>query len=142
MRHYIVDRIEGLPPKKDGAKSMWDKANIELARLVNLRQATLAAFAGDPPLFKNIAIKLRVYVGPVNSRSIGDLDNFVTGICDGLQSAHPGVRPGGRWCEPDCEAIHPRNAVAILDDVQVISIGAKKVVGDESPWYTLELQGD
>lgn len=141
MRHYIVDRIEGLPPKKDGAKSMWDK-EVELQRLINLRRAALAKLAGDPPLAKNISITLRVHVGPVNSRAIGDWDNYITGICDGLQSADPRVRIGGRWCEADCEAIHPRNAVAILDDVQVISIDAKKVVGDGSPWYSLELQGD
>jgi hypothetical protein len=144
MRRYIVERIEGLPPKKDGACSMWNKDN-EFVPLINLRKAALAHFNGDPPLAKDIAVSIRVHIGPANSSTIGDLDNFVTGICDGLQAANPRTPLGDRWCEPEYEAIHPRNVVAILDDREVVSIDAKKVIeviDDGRPWYSLELHGD
>ena len=40
--------VKGLPPKKDGANSMWSK-KLESERLVALRQAALKAFSGQPP---------------------------------------------------------------------------------------------
>lgn len=142
MRRYVIDRIEGLPPKKDGASSMWKKGT-ELPRLISLRNAVLAAFNGDPPLAKEISLTLRVHVGPTNSRSIGDLDNFITGICDGLQAAHPNTPVAERWIEGDCESIHPHTAIGFVDDVDVLSIDAKKVVGGEATqWYSLELTGE
>jgi hypothetical protein len=140
MRHYVVQRIEGLPPKKDGAKSMWNK-NVELPRLIELRQAVLGAFKGDPPLTKNISLTVRVHVGPVNSRAIGDLDNFITGICDGLQAAGTQTPISNRWCEPDCEPVHPRTAIGILDDAEIMNVDARKIVANESPWYSLEIAG-
>lgn len=140
MRHYAVERINGLPPKKDGACSMWNK-DVEVPRLIRLRKAVFAALKGDPPLVKNISLMLRVHVGPVNSREVGDLDNFLTGICDGLQAAHSRT-PLQDWCETDCAELHPRNAIAMVDDAEVVAINAAKVIGNESPWYSLELRGE
>ena len=141
MRRYVIDRIDGLPLKKDGANSMWNKGS-ELPRVIMLRTSVLAAFNGDPPLANNVSIVLRVHVGAANSRTIGDLDNFITGICDGLQAAHPHTPIADRWTEHDCELIHPHKAIGILDDVEVVSIDAKKVLGDDAQWYSLELAGE
>jgi hypothetical protein len=141
MRRYVIDRIDGLPPKKDGANSMWNKG-VELPRLVLLRNAVFGALDGNPPLSKNVSLVLRVHVGTTNPRSVGDLDNFITGICDGLQAAHPGMKVANRWIESDCANIHPHTSVGILDDVEVVSIDARKVLGDETQWYSLELTGD
>ncbi len=139
MRRYFIDRIEGLPPKKDGASSMWNKG-VELPRIILLRQAAHTAFGSDPPLAENIEIVVRVHVGLVNSSD--DLDNFITGICDGLQAAHPNTPLADQWVEPDLESVHPKNPVAIVNDVDVVSIDAKKLIGDEPQWYSLELAGD
>jgi len=141
MRRYVIDQIDGLPPKKDGATSMWHK-NSELPRLILLRKAVLAEFNDDPPLSKNVSLVLRVHVGTINSRNVGDLDNFITGICDGLQAAHPNTPISDRWTENECELIQPHIAIGILDDVEVVSIDAKKVLGDNSKWYSLELTGE
>lgn len=141
MRRYVIDRIDGLPPKKDGANSMWNKG-IELPRLVLLRNAVFVAFEGNPPLSRNVSLVLRVYVGSTNSRSIGDLDNFITGICDGLQASHRNTPIADEWSEEDCKPIHPHIAIGILDDAEVVSIDARKVLGNEPQWYSLELTGD
>ena len=141
MRRYVIDRIEGLPPKKDGANSMWNKG-VELPRLVLLRNAVFGALDGNPPLSKNVSLVLRVHVGTTNSRSVGDLDNFITGICDGLQAAHANTPIADQWSEDACKPIHPHTAIGILDDVEVVSIDARKVFGDETQWYSLELTGD
>jgi len=85
----ISFRVDGhLPPKKDGAISMWGKP-AEAGRLVALRIAALQALGGLPPFERNMRLALKVHVGPTNDRRAGDLDNYVTGVCDGLMAANP-----------------------------------------------------
>ena len=123
---------------KDGANSMWGKADQQ-PRLQRLRQAFLAALNGQPPLAANIRLTVRVHVGPVNSNRVGDLDNFITGICDALQS---GKGTWTAWDAPEFEAVHPRSAIAIVDDSQVVAIDAQKIIGPAEPWYSVEIEGD
>lgn len=135
-------RVVGdLPPKKDGAQSMWGKQS-EINRLIRLRQAAYEAFQGVPPLQQNIRMTLRVYVGRMNDRFIGDLDNFITGVCDGLMAAdyRSNIKS---WSAPELSHIHPNKPLAIKDDCQVISISAEKMTGkDAEPWYEIILEGE
>ncbi len=129
--------VHGLPPKKDGATSMWGKPG-EAHKLRLLRLAAAAAFAGRPPLQRRIRLTLRAHVGPENTRIIGDLDNFVTGICDGLQAADRKARIAVNF-EDD---IRPSKAIGIVDDVEVVEISATKIVEPaSSPFYELVLEG-
>lgn len=141
----IKFRVDGhLPPKKDGASSMWKK-DAEVPRLVALRRAALAALAGRKPFDRSIGLALRVYVGTTNDRRTGDLDNFVTGVCDGLMAAAPLIPWQGHatWQESHNEAIRPDRSVAIADDSQVVEIRACKVQGKHAtPWYEIELADD
>jgi hypothetical protein len=52
--------VNELPPKKDGANSMWRKGS-ELARLKALRKVAIEAMRGQP-LVDNQAIHLIVHV--------------------------------------------------------------------------------
>ena len=134
--------VSGLPPKKDGAQSMWGKP-LEAKRLVELRQGALKAIQGYPPLQSNIKLTLKIHVGPVNDRSIGDLDTFVTGVCDGLMAAAPRGKLDPIWDDAKLKHIHPSKTIAIVDDSQVISIQAEKIIGDtEQPWYEVILEGE
>lgn len=137
--HYQFS-VSGLPPKKDGAQSMWGKP-LEAKRLVALRQAALQALKGQSPLQSNIKLILKIHL-PVNNQSIGDLDTFVTGVCDGLMKRdsrsklHEAI-----WSSPEYLDVHPDNVIAIIDDSQVINIEAKKVVGDtDQQWYEVILE--
>lgn len=132
----------GFPPKKDGAQSMWGKP-LEARRLATLRQATLQALKGHSPLKSNIKLTLKIHIGPVNDRTIGDLDTFVTGVCDGLMAAYPGGKLDPIWDEPKLEHIYPSKMIAIVDDSQVVSIQAEKIIGDtDQPWYKVILEGE
>ena len=132
--------VKGLPPKKDGANSMWGK-KLESERLVALRQAALKSFNGQPPLQSNIKLILQIHI-PVNNRSIGDLDTFVSGVCDGLMKRDPKSEPHpGIWNNPEYQDVHPDRSIAIVDDSQVISIQAEKVKGDVQ-WYEVMLEGE
>ena len=131
-----------LPPKKDGAQSMWGKSG-EAPRLIALRQEALAALAGQPPFARNIQLTLRVHVGAVNNKISGDLDNFITGVCDGLMAADPRSKLDPSFADPVNTETHPSKIIAIVDDSQVTKIVAEKLYGlGDSFWYEIELQGE
>ena len=119
-------RVDGLPPKKDGANSMWGKP-LEAERLVSLRKAALKAMNGRSPMKNNIGLSISVCVGSKNDRSVGDLDTFITGICDGLMKAAPRCKLCTEIWDRAENSIRPNKVIAIDDDSQVVSIQAVKV---------------
>ena len=136
-------RVVGdFPPKKDGAQSMWGKP-VEARRLEKLRRAAADALAGRGPLSRHIRLSVAIYVGHTNNRQTGDLDNFVTGICDGLMAADSRSKLDQVWDRPDLAEIHPSRTIGIVDDCEVIAIRAEKHVGQDSqPWYEVSLEGE
>lgn len=121
---------------------MFGKAG-EAVKVVALRKAARAAFQSDPPLSQNIHLGLVMHVGATNTRLTGDLDNFITGVCDGLMAAQPNANIAPIFEDPELAAIHPSLAIGILDDSQVIQISARKVIGDtQTPWYEVTLEGE
>ena len=139
----IKFRVEGeLSPKKDGAQSMWGKAT-EARRLVALRTGALQALDGQPPFERNISLALTVHVGLTNNRQSGDLDNYVTGVCDGLMAADTRSKLDPLLQSPDMDEIHPSRSIAIRDDAQVLSIRADKRYGEGGDvWYEVVLEGE
>ncbi len=110
------------------------------------------AFAEAPPLHfaaaqsmdcRHIRLDLEVYIGRKNSRLAGDLDNYVTGVCDGLMAAHPRAKLHETWAVESSPDIRPQHSIAILDDFSIMEISAKKLTGSrEEPWYRITLSGD
>ncbi len=136
----LAFEVDGLPPKKDGANSMWGKG-VAREPLKLLREGALEALqGGGSRLTKNIRLTLRVHVGPQNNRQIGDLDNMVSGVLDGLQLAD-GRAKLEAW--PIGSAIDPREFAVLSDDVEIVEIRATKIVKAEAkaPWYRVELEG-
>ena len=143
-RCYQVE-VDGFPPKKDGAASMWNKPG-EIPRLQALRQAMHEALRGATPPERDISVTLTVFVGPENTRMTGDLDSFIAGVCDGLMVRHRhGVASGmglhDSRDEPDHAAIHPDHWCALADDSQVVEITARKVISDRL-YYRLVIEGE
>jgi len=122
MRSRIELQVDGLPPKKDGATSMWGKAS-ERDRLKALRRA-----AWEAPGRQNwdtggeISLTLTVFA----EDRAGDLDNFVTGVCDGLQPAGimAAISPDD-WSDLPEEA-RPDRVLLIADDRTVSRIVAER----------------
>lgn len=133
--------VKGLPPKKDGAQSMWGKP-LEAKRLVALRKSALESLKGDPPLASNIKLTLKIHL-PANNRMIGDLDNFIIGICDGLMATPYGGKLDPIWEDPDLVCIHPSKPIAVMDDCEMVSIQAEKIIdNNDQPWYEICLGGE
>lgn len=139
----IIDfTVKDLPPKKDGSQSMWGKP-IEVERLIALRKAAFQALEEHQPLNSNIKLTLNIHIGPVNNRSIGDLDTFIAGVCDGLMAAASNSKLDPIWIRPELQHIHPKETIAIVDDSHVIDIHAKKIIGNtEPPWYQVILEAN
>ena len=120
----LTPRVDGVPPKKDGANSMWRKGT-ELRRLKALRVAALKARleAGDVPPHDGVTIRLRLFASPAE----GDLDNFITGICDGLMAAHPStpIDPA-LWSDVPPDA-RPDESILLRDDSLVRRIEAERL---------------
>lgn len=123
--------VKGRPPKKHGEKSMWARDD-ESPFVVSLRDKALEARskAGlDDSFHSLVALELTVFAPISKLESVGDLDSFITGICDGLQAADPKVLPYLHevFQEHGREGINPRFSILIDNDAKVVSITAKKV---------------
>jgi hypothetical protein len=143
VRGHFQFRVDGiLPPKKDGAASMWAKP-AEIPRLIALRRAALQSMQGYSPLQKNISLKLSICCPAESLASIGDLDNFITGVCDGLMAAAPRIKRDPQWLSGELASINPEVTIAIVDDSEVRSIQAvKEASTDGSTWYEVFLEGE
>src|SRR3989344_5117000 len=101
--------IKGLPPKKDISLSMWNdkKKPNQIQRLIELRKEAKSKIKGI--IKKNIVLNLRVYIPKrKNQISEGDLDNYISGICDGLMLAGKRVKDEDFSKEFEkYEGIHP-----------------------------------
>jgi len=132
----ISFNVPSLPPKKDGANSMWRKGS-EFSRLKSLRIAAFLAMEGSSPITGEINLVLKLHTSPDR----GDLDNFITGICDGLMAAHPRTPINLTLWEDVPEKVKPQHAICYVDDKQITRISAQRfspVKGDEG--YTIELE--
>lgn len=137
----IEFRVSGLPPKKDGATSMWNK-KAEVPRLIKLRREALRSMKDDSLLHRNIRLHLRIHVARAEKNPVGDLDNFVTGVCDGLMKADGSAKLDQEWAATE-RGIHPSKPIAIVDDSALNFIQAEKTVGDtEESWYRVSLEGE
>lgn len=128
QKRLIKFTVEGVPPKKHGAKSMWSNY-IEVKRIILLRKEASKAMekASINECFNSlIALELTIYVPESKLLSVGDLDNFVTGICDGLQKADRRATLHQKFQDVDPK-IHPSSDLLISDDANIVSITAKKL---------------
>ena len=139
MRRIDFTVLGDLPPKKDGANSMWGKPS-ERERLIKLRRGAMEKLGADDPLETDIRMVVEIHDSKQRIAGIGDLDNFITGICDGLMAASQRIARMDGWTENPL--IDPSRCIAIRDDREVVEIIARKI-GDESaePWYTVTLIG-
>lgn len=128
--------VQGRPPKKHGEKSMWARDD-EAPQVFLLRQKALEARlkADLEDCFRSpVALKLTIFTPRSRLESVGDLDNFITGVCDALQAADSKVIPHLHKTFKKVEngEMDPRKPLLIDNDAKVVSIVANKVViGDE-----------
>ena len=119
---------DALPPRKTGSPSMWSR-NSESLRLIKLRQAAYEALRDQTPFRAEVRLWLTIHVDAYGPRK-GDLDAYLGGVFDGLQSATLTTRLAPIWADPALAAIHPHRPLLIVDDYLVASVRADKLAGD------------
>lgn len=132
--------VRGRPPKKHGEKSMWARDD-EAPLVFLLREKALEARSkvGLEDCFHSfVALELVIYASRPRLESVGDLDNFITGVCDSLQAADSKVIPYLHkiFQKTKREGIDPRRPLLFDNDAKVVSIIACKVgLDDEQDMY-------
>lgn len=121
MTKRIEFTVEGKrPPIKDGANSMWGKED-ERELILVFRQKALEEMKKNGIGIFTSFVKLELVAYSPDLK--GDLDNFLTGICDAMQRANAAV------LIPESYLQEPWNfgkSLVITDDRNVISIVAEK----------------
>ncbi|MEO7453508.1 MAG: hypothetical protein ABIV13_01950 [Fimbriimonadales bacterium] len=112
---------------------MWRKP-VEIPRIRALREAMFKELEGSTIHDKSITLRLVVHA----ERRHGDLDNFLTGIMDALQTPHSRV---GLDASDDAGSVAAMDWAAIENDALVDCIDARRdaiPTGEAS--YTLRLE--
>jgi hypothetical protein len=131
--NFVEVKLEGIPPKKDGANSMWRKP-VEIPRIRALREAIFNELQGGRIEGKSIKLFLVVHA----DRRFGDLDNFLTGIMDALQTPHGRVPLDAN---DDAWSVAAIDWSAIENDSLVDCIDARReVMPNGGAFYTLRLE--
>jgi hypothetical protein len=138
--------VNGHPPKKHGEKSMWARDD-EAPLVALLREKALETMS------KNrinkcfaclVSLDITLFTPRSSLESIGDLDNFITGICDSLQAADLKAIPHLHrvFSLPRYRSIEPKRPLLISNDAKVVSIVAKKVLlaENENVYYRVILE--
>jgi hypothetical protein len=93
-------------------------------------------------LRSGITLELEVHLPAHELSRAGDLDNFVTGVCDGLQASSGESPRDPRWFDPANASLDPAGAILIENDAAVIEIHASKREERTSvPWHKVTLTG-
>lgn len=155
MRRISFEVKGELPPKKDGANSMWGKEKCtEPKRLIALRKKALEELGskpdfidGEPYFEKTESIRLELSIQVASWRrdtsgekGSGDLDNFITGVCDGLMKAHPRAKINPLFLRPENSDVDPAKAIVFADDSQVTQICARRRFGPADE-YVVVVEG-
>ena len=116
---------------------MWRKGS-ELGKLKALRTSAGRAMAGAPLLTSNAEMEIVLHADP----QTGDLDNCITGVCDGLQAAHPNIPlDQALWADLPAE-FGPQNAIVFADDRIVSKIHAQRIPSQGlAAWYEVTIIG-
>lgn len=117
---------------------MWRKPS-EALRLRVLGVEASRALSGGLPTNDPVVLCARIYA----PQGDGDLDNFVTGICDALMAAHPRTPTDPVvWSDVPAAAKHYQ-AIAFKDDACVWRVDVERRSPPTSgPCYEIELRWD
>jgi hypothetical protein len=136
--------VTGVPPKKRLEQSLWTNG-VEVPRVIALRRAAKEKFGGQKSFSSQVRLRLSVFPTPTKfeSTQTGDLDDFVSGACDAVQTARNTDRFHADFQSPQNQDLDPARPIAITDDRVVVSIVADRFMlreGQESH-YLLVLDG-
>lgn len=136
----ISFEVDGLPPRKDGGRTMWSK-DKEVEKLLNLRKQfyeTLQKNNVDFPISEFLKVKIEIYLLEKDLRR-SDIDNLVGGVFDGFQSADAKAKLNDGYKEYEDTPIHPLNSF-LDDDSRILELNVKKIVSENRTFYRVSME--
>ena len=133
--------VEGRPPKKDGAKSLWSSDEAEY--VLKLREKAFQARSeiGLTDCFHGpVKLELKIFSPNILHRShdyVSDLDTMIAGVFESIQPAHPSA-PNNIIFQNKKE-IQPNVPLVVIDDSQIVSVKAEKIKSD-STYYIVKIE--
>ena len=136
--------VENRPPRKYRNNSLWS-SDSEAPLVKKLRECAINARKNtglNEHFSCPVKIELIVYSSNIASINdsynyVGDLDAFVSGICESLQPADKQAHIHEIFVVN--EDSYPTKPILFLDDSQVIEINARKVKSENTS-YTLSIE--
>ena len=132
----------GIPPIKS-KQSIWSQ-DTQAERLVKLRLEALKEKKKQKMiqvLKTPIGIEFNIFAPQVDLDAIGDLNNMVGGVCDGLQAKpnNPTLKPNEIFLKPEMQMISPEKPILYSNDSQIWMIFASKNKTETEIYYTVKI---
>lgn len=134
--------VQGLPPTNKNQQSMWGRAS-QAPLIISLRMQALIALnnAGlNDPFKDQVSLFLSFFIQPDLIQNTGDLDNYLSGICDALQPVPKNIETIHElFNNSDLIDIHPRKPICYYDDSQIYRLIAEKKPTLQETYYTVTI---
>ena len=149
MKKRISFDVEGKPPKKNAAGSIWSKKSKQAQLIFNLREKAFEAStkAGLKDHFHGpIKLELTVYAPNILERKgthdyVGDLDAFIGGVFESLQPASKNKELFPHHMFDNKKDIGADVPLIVTDDAQIVTTIAKKRK-NKKVFYTVSIEAE
>ena len=94
------------------------------------------------PIDSKIILELEIYASSETLDAIGDLDNLIGGVCDGLKAkpTNPEFKVHDLFYEPNTIDILPLEPILYKDDSQIWRLQALKEISAEENHYNVKIR--
>jgi hypothetical protein len=121
---------------------MWSDV-VQSVPLIDLRNQALAAkknFGVKDCFTSSIKLELEMYARKSDLDSMGDLDNLLGGVCDGLGAmpTNPTLVPS-EWFSTERPEVPPTIPILYTDDKIITSIKGTKIESFGDPYYIIKI---
>jgi hypothetical protein len=138
----ICFTVNGLPPHKQSTSIWSDSTQGPL--VANLRRQALKAkqnFGITKIFTSNIKLELDVFATKQILETMGDIDNYIGGVCDGLMPKpnNPTLKPHPEFLRTENLDISPEKPILYKDDNVITTVNGKKNETNASTYYILKI---
>ena len=135
--------VKGIPPIKSSNQSIWS-LDAQSERLAKLRLEALREKKKQEltQVFNTrLSLEFEIFAPLKDLNTIGDLDNMIGGVSDGLQAKpnNPNLITHDIFLKPEMQDISPEKPILYNDDSQIWMIFASKTEIEKEIYYTVKI---
>jgi hypothetical protein len=143
QKQRIQFRVEGLPPNQKSKPSIWSDV-VQSLSVIELRKQALLAKKNSRVIdffTSKIRLELEIFAPKNDLDTIGDLNNLLGGVCDGLQAKpnNPTLKLAEWFSFPENLDVCPDIPIFYNDDKVITSIEGTKIETEKDPYYIIKI---